>query len=81
MRQMLSPGDVSLPGDDVSAHRMRSEMETRLPDKARENLSCWYEEDLEIYDDCMTIHHQFAEALQGARQKSGLEVRDTEPVA
>jgi hypothetical protein len=70
MKTMLALGEVSLPTDDVGAHRMPDEMDTSLSDKARENLASWYEKDMEIYDYCKSMHEQFVEALNISRDAS-----------
>jgi hypothetical protein len=70
MKTMLALGEVSLPTDDVGAHRMPDEMDTSLSDKARENLACWYEKDMEIYDYCKAMHEQFVETLNISRDAS-----------
>ncbi|MDQ9171143.1 hypothetical protein Q8A64_12085 [Oxalobacteraceae bacterium R-40] len=67
MRSLLSLGDISLPKDDVGAHRMPTEMATALSDKARTNLMRWYEKDLEIYAYCKTMHEQFLDKFGSGR--------------
>ena len=73
MRRMLSLGEVSPPKDDVGAHKMPDEMDTRLSDKARENLMRWYQKDLEIYDYCKTMHQQFIEKLGEGATAAGAQ--------
>jgi Sulfotransferase family len=61
MRDILKLGDVLLPTDEVSAHRMPSEMSTALSEAARDNLRRWYEQDLQVYEYCKGIHQKMVE--------------------
>lgn len=67
MKTMLALGEVSLPTDEVGAHKMPDAMDTTLSDKAKENLTRWYEKDVEIYAYCKTMHEQFVEKLNFPR--------------
>jgi hypothetical protein len=52
LKQRLSLGDVRLPADDVTAHKLHGGWDTSLDDLARENLRRWYDDDYRIIAKC-----------------------------
>jgi hypothetical protein len=46
------PQSLTLPDDDVLAHRNPSHLDKTLDDRALENLKRWYAEDIKVYAQC-----------------------------
>lgn len=46
---------LTLPSDDVQAHRNPASVDRKLSPVAIENLSKWYEEDYELYNQCKLL--------------------------
>jgi Sulfotransferase family len=49
------PKKVSLPDDDVRAHRTPGDFDRRLSPLAQRNLSEWYAEDIRFYERCLQL--------------------------
>jgi len=49
------PRRLSLPQDDVLAHRTPAEFDRRLTPLAIANLSAWYAEDIQFYEHCLEL--------------------------
>lgn len=49
------PQSLSLPVDDVLAHRTPSEFDRSLSPLAEKNLSSWYAEDIRFYEYCLRL--------------------------
>jgi len=54
------PRGLSLPKDDVLAHRTPREFDRRLSPLAEQNLREWYSNDLQFYEHCLRLRAQRA---------------------
>jgi hypothetical protein len=56
LKQLLNlPRTLSLPADDVGAHRTPQGFDRSLSALARRNLSQWYSDDLRLYEYCLQL--------------------------
>jgi hypothetical protein len=56
LKRLLSlPPELSLPKDDVLAHRTPAEFDRYLTPLAERNLATWYSEDIRFYEHCVKM--------------------------
>jgi Sulfotransferase family len=55
------PQSVTLPSDDVLAHRNPSHLDKTLDDRALENLKRWYAEDIKFYVKCKSYAERISQ--------------------
>jgi hypothetical protein len=72
------PDDITLPDDEVVAHRNPASVDKRLDDQATRNLKAWYRRDYQFLEHCQKIAAQIRSDLEGrSRQTILSEVADT----
>ena len=72
------PEEVTLPDDDVVAHRNPTSVDKRLDDQASRNLKAWYRRDYQFLELCQKIAVQIRGDLNGRLpQTIRSEVADT----
>ncbi|MFZ1919781.1 MAG: hypothetical protein WAU58_19570 [Terriglobales bacterium] len=56
LKQLLNLApELSLPQDDILAHRTPREFDRKLTPLAEQNLSAWYAEDIRFYEHCLHL--------------------------
>ena len=63
------PDGVTLPDDEVAAHRNPTGVDKRLDDQAIRNLKAWYRRDYQFLELCQKIAAQIRSDLEGGRPR------------